>query len=121
MRKFNAMVYVIGSAGSEIVKIGTSNNPLRRLGEIRKAWAPFGVDVSSLQVLRVYRTIGASSLERHLHEAFAASRIPGDRDHEMPVDGYTEWFALADAPGLIEGEAKRFARSTRLFVTAADA
>ncbi|MFG2276989.1 GIY-YIG nuclease family protein [Streptomyces chartreusis] len=76
-------VYLMGSPGSPIVKIGRSNNPKRRLAQVQE-------DVTlPLQVL--WTTPGGKEMEKGLHDHFAAARR------------YGEWFDLGfeTAPALV--------------------
>ncbi|GGY71276.1 hypothetical protein GCM10010363_60650 [Streptomyces omiyaensis] len=71
-----SFVYVIGPVGSTRVKIGTSNNPEKRLKELQTG------NPERLEVL--WSTHGGRELESALHGAFAAFRVEG------------EWFDFAD-------------------------
>ncbi|MFJ3205871.1 GIY-YIG nuclease family protein [Streptomyces sp. NPDC086989] len=76
----DSYVYVIGSAGSTRVKIGTSIIPEKRLKELQTG------NPDRLEVL--WQTPGGRDLEAHLHQAFAAYRAGG------------EWFDFGDEPPL---------------------
>ncbi|MFD7098315.1 GIY-YIG nuclease family protein [Streptomyces xanthophaeus] len=72
----DSYVYVIGSAGSTRVKIGTSVSPDKRLKELQTG------NPNRLEVL--WQTPGGRELEARLHQAFAAYRAAG------------EWFDFGD-------------------------
>ncbi len=72
----DSYVYVIGSAGSTRVKIGTSVSPEKRLKELQTG------NPDRLEVL--WSTFGGRELEGLLHRAFADHRIEG------------EWFDFGD-------------------------
>ncbi|MFI5867712.1 GIY-YIG nuclease family protein [Streptomyces sp. NPDC051546] len=66
----DSSVYVIGSAGSTRVKIGTSVNPEKRLKELQTG------NPDRLEVL--WCTPGGRELEALLHRAFADRRVEGE-------------------------------------------
>ncbi|MER6503708.1 GIY-YIG nuclease family protein [Streptomyces sp. NPDC001455] len=66
----SSFVYVIGPPGSNRVKIGTSNNPEKRLKELQTG------NPDRLEVL--WSTPGGRELESMLHRAFAAYRVEGE-------------------------------------------
>ncbi|MFJ8856618.1 GIY-YIG nuclease family protein [Streptomyces sp. NPDC102437] len=66
----SSFVYVIGPAGSTRVKIGTSNNPEKRLKELQTG------NPDRLGIL--WSTPGGRELESMLHRAFAAYRVEGE-------------------------------------------
>ncbi|MCX4967057.1 GIY-YIG nuclease family protein [Streptomyces sp. NBC_00654] len=72
----DSYVYVIGSAGSSRVKIGTSVCPEKRLKELQTG-NPDRLDV-------LWYTPGGRELEAQLHQAFADQRVEG------------EWFDFGD-------------------------
>jgi hypothetical protein len=69
-------VYVIGSPESHLIKIGYSDDPVRRLREIQN------MSPASLQILWI--TPGNMELEQRLHRVFAERRRHG------------EWFDFSD-------------------------
>ncbi|MET8746160.1 GIY-YIG nuclease family protein [Streptomyces sp. NPDC004728] len=66
----DSYVYVIGSAGSARVKIGTSFSPEKRLQELQTG------NPGRLEVL--WYTAGGRELEALLHRAFADHRVEGE-------------------------------------------
>jgi hypothetical protein len=74
----SGQVYVIGSPGSHIVKIGHSNAPKKRL------WLLQVGSPVELRLLAVF--VGGQALEAALHRYFGAFHVRG------------EWFALGDDP-----------------------
>ncbi|MFB9558646.1 GIY-YIG nuclease family protein [Streptomyces roseoviridis] len=76
------MIYVIGSHGSGIVKIGYAANPHERLRTLQTG------NPALLVVLWSHE--GDEALEGHLHATFAEHRVRG------------EWFDLGHAPDPVE-------------------
>lgn len=70
------MIYVIGVAGGDTVKIGRSTQLARRVGDIQR--------MSPVPLLLLWSHPGDHELETRLHRHFAASRIHG------------EWFTFPD-------------------------
>ncbi len=70
-------VYLIGSAGGGLVKIGQTSDVRRRLGEIQRM-SPVLVEV-------LWQSTGDAALEKKLHRAFARLRVHG------------EWFDFGDS------------------------
>ena len=116
------MVYVIGSATSSRVKIGTSADVHRRLGEIQR------MSPDPLEVL--WQTLGDHQLESVLHGEFADRRVHGEwfdfKDEnaviliEHAVESYRrggrlihEWLNVGDVTGYAEEGALRFCRGVK--------
>jgi hypothetical protein len=92
------LVYVIGNAANNTVKIGYAADLDRRLKELRTAYLPHGIRASALIALREYRVPHARQLEYFLHAQFARSRLPREgfviQSRRPGGQGWTEWFAL---------------------------
>lgn len=116
------VVYVIGAATSSRVKIGTSTDIYRRLGEIQR------MSPDPLEVL--WQTLGDRQLESALHDEFANRRVHGEwfdfKDEnavilvERAVEVYRsegrlihEWLNVGDVTGYAEEGALRFCRGVQ--------
>lgn len=112
MSKSTAMVYAIGNAGSEIVKVGVSVEPLKRLAVIRRAWVPDGVDRHALAILRLYCAPNGRALERAVHWALGPGRIRVDvASIQGEKNGCTEWFRVPSALANFDWAVSRYAES----------
>lgn len=72
------IVYVIGSSGSDTVKIGRTTNPRKRLADIQR--------MSPLRLEILWAHPGGHELETNLHRQFSALRTHG------------EWFTFGTDP-----------------------
>lgn len=79
-RHWNENVYLMGRSVDGLVKIGRSDNPERRLGEIRHAEGNDGIEL-----LHVIKTCESPNLEAQMHAIFRGRWVRG------------EWFNLDDS------------------------
>lgn len=79
----DCFIYLLYSKKLNAYKIGISNNPFRRIEEIRKG-------VSDIEPLTVMYLKNASLLEIDLHNKFKDNRVQFDHT----FDGYSEFFYL---------------------------
>ena len=84
--KFNSRyLYIFYDNEYNMMKIGVSNNPEKRLKEISK-----GKNRNYLKILKTYKKM--AKIENHLHKHYEQFNIK----HPIYEDGTTEWFNLSE-------------------------
>lgn len=87
-----AYVYLLAHATEPRVKIGRSNNPKRRIGDLGEGQ----FELSLSKIYRVESQAIARQLEHLLHQVFATFRLSrtdvNGGDDSVRQDGDTEWF-----------------------------
>jgi hypothetical protein len=82
----NKDLYIFYDKKFNLMKIGVSNDPNKRIKEISK-----GKDKTGLILLKTYKKLGA--LESLLHKEYDKFRI----NHTLYTEGSTEWFNLDES------------------------
>lgn len=77
-------VYLIINIWRRKVKIGLSNDPNRRIGELRSVYGAW------LFIFLTFKTVNMARLETLAHNKFRPSNAP----EPSGMNGYTEWFWL---------------------------
>ena len=77
-------VYLIINIWRRKVKIGLSNDPDRRIGELRSVYGAW------IFIFMRFETVNMAKLETLAHNKFRPSNAPEPSD----MNGYTEWFWL---------------------------
>lgn len=86
-----AYLYVLPLHGEDWLKVGVTNDPLRRAREFARRWyAVFDLDQAML--VEVERMADARALERDIRARFAEHRAPMPLHITAAAGGATEWY-----------------------------
>lgn len=86
-----AFVYILPCAGDNLLKIGFSRDPIRRMHTLHRRFFDF-FDLDHSLLIETGRVREARIIERALHAAFASDQAPAPLIASPQAGGHSEWF-----------------------------